>query len=102
MSERHLMDSIRAALCAVEGVRVWRNNVGVDTMRGIRYGLGVGSPDLVGIAWGRFVGLEVKTPTGRVSKEQTMWLDMVRRFGGVAGVARSVDDAIAIVEEARP
>lgn len=96
------MDSIRAALCAVEGVRVWRNNVGVDTMRGIRYGLGVGSPDLVGIAWGRFVGLEVKTPTGRVSKEQTMWLDMVRRFGGVAGVARSVDDAIAIVEEARP
>lgn len=102
MSERHLMDSIRAALCAVEGVRVWRNNVGVDTMRGIRYGLGVGSPDLVGIAWGRFVGLEVKTPTGRVSKEQTMWLDMVRRFGGVAGVARSVEDAIAIVEEARP
>lgn len=102
MSERHLMDSIRAALCAVDGVRVWRNNVGVDTMRGIRYGLGVGSPDLVGIAWGRFVGLEVKTPTGRVSKEQTMWLDMVRRFGGVAGVARSVDDALAIVEEARP
>lgn len=102
MSERHLMDSIRAALCAVDGVRVWRNNVGVDTMRGIRYGLGVGSPDLVGIAWGRFVGLEVKTPTGRVSKEQTMWLDMVRRFGGVAGVARSVEDAIAIVEEARP
>lgn len=102
MSERHLMDSIRAALCAVEGVRVWRNNVGVDTMRGIRYGLGVGSPDLVGIAWGRFVGLEVKTPTGRVSKEQTMWLDMVRRFGGVAGVARSVEDALAIVEEARP
>lgn len=96
------MDSIRAALCAIEGVRVWRNNVGVDTMRGIRYGLGVGSPDLVGIAWGRFVGLEVKTPTGRVSKEQTMWLDMVRRFGGVAGVARSVEDAIAIVEEARP
>lgn len=96
------MDSIRAALCAVEGVRVWRNNVGVDTMRGIRYGLGVGSPDLVGIAWGRFVGLEVKTPTGRVSKEQTMWLDMVRRFGGVAGVARSVEDALAIVEEARP
>ena len=96
------MDSIRAALCAVEGVRVWRNNVGVDTMRGIRYGLSVGSPDLVGIAWGRFVGLEVKTPTGRVSKEQTMWLDMVRRFGGVAGVARSVEDALAIVEEARP
>lgn len=96
------MDSIRAAVCAVDGVRVWRNNVGVDTMRGIRYGLGVGSPDLVGIAWGRFVGLEVKTPTGRVSKEQTMWLDMVRRFGGVAGVARSVEDALAIVEEARP
>lgn len=96
------MDSIRAALCAVEGVRVWRNNVGVDTMRGIRYGLGIGSPDLVGIAWGRFVGLEVKTVTGRVSKEQTMWLDMVRRFGGVAGVARSVEDALAIVEEARP
>ena len=49
---------------------------------------------------GRFLALEVKTETGRVSKEQTMFLALVNKRGGYACVVRSVEDAIAAVDAA--
>ena len=58
-----------------------------------------GVSDLIG--WtegGRFVAVEVKGPRGRVTDEQAAFLELVRRSGGLAGVARSVDDARAIIE----
>ena len=58
-----------------------------------------GVSDLIG--WtegGRFVAVEVKGPRGRVTAEQAAFLDLVRRSGGLAGVARSVEDAWAILE----
>jgi hypothetical protein len=100
-TEKNLMDRIRATLCEIDGVRVWRNNSGLDTTRGVRYGLGVGSPDLVGIAWGRFIGLEVKTPTGRITREQRAWIDTITRLGGVAAVVRSVDEAVTVAMGAK-
>jgi hypothetical protein len=35
----------------------------------------------------------VKTATGRLRPEQRQWLDAVQSAGGIAGVARSVEDA---------
>ena len=66
MKETPIMHAVRAALTATGRVSIWRNNVGVDTTRGVRYGLGVGSPDLVGLLRpeGRMLGIEVKTPIG--------------------------------------
>ena len=58
-----------------------------------------GVSDIIG--WtegGRFVAIEVKAPRGRVTDEQKAFLDLVRRSGGLAGVARSVADARAILE----
>src|SRR5690554_1477119 len=57
----------------------------------IPVGLCVGSSDLVGIqaGTGRFFGIEVKTATGRVSKEQSQFIKHVIDRGGIAGVARS-------------
>ncbi len=68
-----------------------------------RYGLAVGSADIVGIVGprGTFLALEVKTPTGRVSTEQRQWLAIVNRRGGVARVVRSVEEAGAAIDEAR-
>jgi hypothetical protein len=51
--------------------------------------------DLLGI-WapsGRLLSVEVKSPTGRVRPEQERWAEMVARFGGVAGIVRSVEEA---------
>ena len=58
-----------------------------------------GVSDLIG--WtegGRFVAVEVKGPRGRVTDEQKAFIDLVRRSGGLAGVARSVEEATAILE----
>lgn len=103
MSEGALQDAIRLALADEPGLVIWRNNVGVAEHRGarVRYGLAVGSADLVGILNGRFVALEIKTPTGRASPEQKLWLALVRRHGGFAAVVRSVEEAQAAIARAR-
>lgn len=94
-SESQVSNAIRLALSAI-GCVIWRNNVGVDTSKGVRYGLAVGSADLIGIApGGRFLSVEVKTARGRVRPEQQLWLELVRARGGIAIVARSADDAVA-------
>ena len=101
MKENDIQREIRLALGKDPRVVLWRNNVGFASDTRVRYGLAPGSADLVGLSnTGRFIAIEVKTPGGRgLSDEQRMWLDLVRRMGGVAGVARSVDEALALVEE---
>jgi hypothetical protein len=103
MSEGQIQDAIRLALTDEPGLVVWRNNTGVAEHRGarVRYGLAVGSADLIGCLGGRFVALEVKAAAGRTSPEQRQWLDLVRRNGGFAAVVRSVDEARAAIARAR-
>ena len=50
-------------------------------------------------AAGRFLALEVKSPTGRVRPEQIAFIEMVTRLGGIAGVVRSVPEALALVDQ---
>jgi hypothetical protein len=99
-SESAIQHDVRLDLSAA-GCVIWRNNVGVDTAKGVRYGLAVGSADLIGIApGGRFLSVEVKTRTGRVRPGQQLWMELVRARGGIAIVARSADDAVAQLREA--
>ena len=105
MSESQIQSDIRIALGLVGDLRMFRNNVGVakqDNTR-VRYGLCTGSSDLIGILApaGRFVALEVKTDTGKLTPEQTRFLAMVRALGGFATVVRSVPDAIEAIARAR-
>ena len=52
-----------------------------------------GAPDLLGqLTDGRILCVEVKRPSGKLSPDQHAFLDVVRKQGGVAFVARSVDD----------
>ena len=109
MTETQLLAEIRLALGRDPRVVLWRNNVGTarheGTDRPVQYGLCVGSSDLIGIVTmangcGRFFALEVKTPTGRVSREQQLFLALVHRRGGYACIVRSVDEARAAVDAA--
>lgn len=54
----------------------------------------IGFPDLLAIdpTNGKFVGIEVKTATGRVSSVQEAVHSIIRRSQGVVIVARSVED----------
>lgn len=51
-----------------------------------------GIPDLVAIRGGETVWIEVKTPTGRLSKYQEAWLQDLENHGGWWIVARSIED----------
>jgi hypothetical protein len=50
---------------------------------------------------GVFLSIEVKTGDAVSTEKQKAWAKMVRDMGGVSGVARSVEDAIALYDEAR-
>jgi len=91
--ETPILHEVRAVIAPVGPC--WRNSTGVDVTRGVRYGLGVGGADLVACIRGRFCGFEVKTPDGRLTKEQQLWAHVVRAAGGFYAVVRSAEDAIA-------
>jgi hypothetical protein len=65
--------------------------------RPLHAGLCVGSSDLIGYRQvdgvAQFVALEVKSATGRPTKEQSQFIDHINGAGGVAGIVRSVADA---------
>lgn len=100
--ETKLMNDIREAVSKKYDITLWRNNTGVDTTKGVRYGLGQGGADLVGVLGpdGRMVALEVKTFNGKLSHAQSCWLESVRKKGGIAAVVRSVEDAFRVLDEA--
>ena len=110
-SEQYIQQEIRAELGHGD-VRLWRNNTGClqDRQgRWVRFGLAKGSSDLIGIRRititpdmvgqevGIFCAVEVKSPTGKPTEEQRRFLSCVESMGGVAGVARSVDEAAQIL-----
>lgn len=57
-----------------------------------RQGLVPGAPDLLILFDGRCVGIELKTPSGRVSRAQDDFLRAMNAAGCSASVCRSIDD----------
>jgi penicillin-binding protein-related factor A (putative recombinase) len=53
-----------------------------------------GKADILGIYQGKFLAIEVKRPSGVLSPEQELFLYNIRKHGGIAIVARDVDDLI--------
>lgn len=131
MRESKIMSEIRDKLS--HGlVRLFRNNTGVGlaiqhkhpytrqalisacialaekgggTAQRIRFGLAVGSgdligwrqvlitPEMVGMTVAQVVSCEVKTDRGAVKMEQSNWMAAINGAGGLAFVARSVEEA---------
>jgi hypothetical protein len=64
----------------------------------VKFGLMVGSADIIGISpTGKFLAVEIKTSKGRATKEQLRFIEAVNNAGGIAGIARSVDDALLLI-----
>jgi hypothetical protein len=114
-AETTLQQQIRLALGTHPNARLFRNQVGSlpdpRTGRLVTFGLARGSadligwrtvvvtPEMVGTRLAVFTSIEVKTPTGRIRPEQQAWIGAVHGAGGIAGVARSVEDAVRIVAD---
>ena len=66
--------------------------------RFLRFGF-PGCPDILGqLTDGRLLAIEVKSPTGRPSEAQSAFLALVATHGGVAVLARSLDDLTPLLE----
>jgi hypothetical protein len=80
---------------------VVRMNTGSCKMpdgRYVRFGF-PGCPDILGqMRDGRLLAIECKSARGRLTDEQEFVLAKIRANNGVSGVARSIADAIKIVE----
>lgn len=102
MTESQLQDRIRLILGADPACAFSRNNQGVAEIRGYKVRFGVWNPggaDLVGLFRGRYVEIEIKTPTGRQSPEQRKHQAMVEGKGGLYFVVRSEQDAHDLLAE---
>jgi len=90
-------------LRVVRGYLAWRNNTGARRIGDsfIRWGL-VGSGDIFAIAPpnGLFLSVECKRPGAKPTVAQRVWADAVRRAGGLAVVAASVQDLEAALRAA--
>lgn len=114
-AETDLQQRIRLALGLRPDLRLYRNQTGQlpdpKTGRPVQFGLARGSadlvgwrtievtPDMVGQRLAVFTSIEVKTSTGRLTPQQRNWMQAVHAAGGIAGVARSVGDALRIVTD---
>jgi hypothetical protein len=124
-SEKQIQHDIHTGLTG--DTHLFRNNVGlaytgdvkrhasgtitIENARPIKFGLCPGSSDLIG--WttiqitpemvGRsvavFTAIEVKSATGRASKKQKNFIKRIHDCGGIAGIARSLDDAVNVVND---
>ncbi len=116
MKEGNILKRIQVALSNI-GARVFRNQVGRYLLVDGRYlqsGLVKGSSDLVG--WhsvtitpamvGRkiavFVACEVKGPKTAVTPEQYIFIENVKRAGGIAFIARSPEEAVTELQNFHP
>ena len=99
-TEHTIQNEIRVALTE-NGYTVFRANVGkVKTTDGRWFdtGLPKGHPDLYGFRPdGKIFYIEVKNANGRVRPEQKQFIKTVKARGALAGIARSVEDALDIV-----
>jgi hypothetical protein len=113
LTETALQNQIRLAVSAECGdVTLWRNHTGALKSadgRMVQFGLCPGSADLIGIravtitpdmvgqTIGQFVAMEIKMPGGRVRPDQVQFLEHVRSKGGLSAVAKSTDEAVALL-----
>lgn len=85
------------------GHRLWRANAGKVVTKDNRVIklLPKGFPDTFGYRKtdGKFIAIEVKTETGRLRPEQKKFKAFAETQNILYGVARSVEEAIKIVEE---
>lgn len=89
--ERDITKAIRFYL-AMQGIWHWKVWQGLGSKPGIA--------DIIGIFQGKPLAIEIKTERGKLSESQAKFLARFRLEGGIAFVARSVEDVINALQGA--
>lgn len=98
--EKDIQNDIRISLNDI--AIVFRANVGLFFTKDgipINVGLPKGFPDLFGFvrATGKMFFLEIKTETGRLSKDQKNFQEQMKKYPVICGVARSSEEARELI-----
>lgn len=101
MKEIDVQNSIRLALNPY--AIIFRGNVGKVRMADGRFfdtGLPKGFCDLFGFrkSDGKYVFIEVKTDKGKLRKDQEHFINTMKQYPVIVGVARSPEEAINLVK----
>lgn len=96
MTESQIQAEILVAVTALPHALFWRSNsaVGRAASGNVFRANVAGCADITGSYRGRFVAIEVKTPTGRQSQQQMAFQRAVERSGGIYILARSAAEAL--------
>ena len=103
VSENEIKGQILQYL-TVRGIFAWRQNSGAFVYsdngrpkRFVRCGI-PGIADIIGFYKNTTFFLEVKTPQGRITKQQKLFLEEVNKNGQLGVVLRSLDDCVRLFE----
>ena len=90
MLERNIVAAIKRYLASLGSeVFFWKEHGGPYGTSGV--------PDIICCYKGRFLGLEAKLPSGRLTELQKRALGKINRAGGIARRVESVDDVRAVI-----
>lgn len=99
--EAVVLGSCLSLLCIL-GIYAWRNNTGAlldKHGRVVKFGL-KGSSDIIGICPdGRFLAIECKRQGGRIRPEQTVFIEKIKKNGGVAAVVHDTDELMEVLKK---
>lgn len=91
MIEKDLTNKILKYLKEIPDCFCWKEHGGMYGTSGI--------PDIICCYKGRFIGIEVKRPEGKVSKLQEITLRKIVTSGGITIIAYSTDDVREIIDK---
>ena len=94
MLEKNIVAAIMRYLKTVPGCFAWKTHGGM-------YGT-AGMPDIIICLNGRFVAMEVKTPTGKLTKIQESTLRKINDAKGYAYKVTSLQEAKEIIQNLNP
>ena len=91
MLERDVVTAIKRYLASLDSdVFFWKEHGGPYGTSGV--------PDIICCYKGRFLGLEVKLPTGRLTELQKRAIHRINQAGGIACRVESVEDVKRVIE----
>ena len=78
----------------------YRQNSGAFKRDDHFYRMGVsGAPDIICVIYGRYVGLELKTKTGRQNPNQQTFQKNLEAAGGLYFLIRNFEEGVDIIED---
>ena len=105
ITEKQIETSILHYL-KLKGIFAWKNDTtgiysekrGAFIKRHSKFHM-TGQSDILGIYQGKLLAIEVKAPKGRPTENQLQFLSRVKEEGGIAFIARSVDEVMNALKE---